>query len=237
MIIELLTQKGFVQGVDYSYENGVLTALQRTRLVDQEIDHEEVPAVLGAEGDVIEPAIPAWTEVIQVEETYTVQIPSLDQLKRELVAANDSALIISQYLKDKPVAEDDSLNIDLFLQGQGGWRFQNIPAPSIDELYDLIVPVKATMEIEAAKQAKLKAGADARRVCQDVLDYIAGSNLEKSLTIQQITELQSVLAAPEAALRAGRPTLAKQLINSIIPDGVLVSAEDKATALELLAGY
>lgn len=156
MIIELLTQKGFVQGVDYSYENGVLTALQRTRLVDQEIDHEEVPAVLGAEGDVIEPAIPAWTEVIQVEETYTVQIPSLEQLKRELVAANDPALIISQYLKDKPISEDDSLNIDLFLQGQGGWRFQNIPAPSIDELFDLIPGTKSLAEQQKINEESLR---------------------------------------------------------------------------------
>lgn len=156
MIIELLTQKGFVQGVDYSYENGVLTALQKTRMVDQEIDHPEVPEVLGAEGDVVEPAIPAYTEVIQVEETYTVQIPSLDELKRELVAANDPALIISQYLKDKPVTDDDSLNIDLFLQGQDGWRFQNIPAPSIDELYDLIPGTKSLAEQQKINEESLR---------------------------------------------------------------------------------
>ena len=236
MIIELLTQKGFVQGVDYSYENGVLTALQRTRLVDQEIDHEEVPAVLGAEGDVIEPAIPAWTEVIQVEETYTVQIPSLDQLKRELVAANDSALIISQYLKDKPVAEDDSLNIDLFLQGQGGWRFQNIPAPSIDELFDLIVPVKEAQEKERIKAERIAAGRQDRQKCETALDLIAGFNRERVLTIEQITQLQQTFAQAESLLRANRPDFASQVISAIVPDGVLITSEMKADVLEILNG-
>jgi hypothetical protein len=236
MIIELLTQKGFVQGVDYSYENGVLTALQRTRLVDQEIDHEEVPAVLGAEGDVIEPAIPAWTEVIQVEETYTVQIPSLDQLKRELVAANDSALIISQYLKDKPVAEDDSLNIDLFLQGQGGWRFQNIPAPSIDELFDLIVPVKEAQEKERIKAERIAAGRQDRQKCETALDLIAGFNRERVLTIEQITQLQQTFAQAESLLRANRPDFASQVITAIVPDEVLITSEMKADVLEILNG-
>lgn len=195
MIIELLTQKGFVQGVDYSYENGVLTALQRTRLVDQEIDHEEVPAVLGAEGDVIEPAIPAWTEVIQVEETYTVQIPSLEQLKRELVAANDVALIISQYLKDKPVTDDDSLNIDLFLQGQGGWRFQNIPAPSIDELYDLI-------SISTAKQNQAQINAEAKQFLNDTDKLVLRHRDQKELNIPtklSEEEFQSLLVERQAA--------------------------------------
>ena len=236
MIIELLTQKGFVQGVDYSYENGVLTALQRTRLVDQEIDHEEVPAVLGAEGDVIEPAIPAWTEVIQVEETYTVQIPSLDQLKRELVAANDSALIISQYLKDKPVAEDDSLNIDLFLQGQGGWRFQNIPAPSVDELFDLIVPVKEAAEKERIKAERIAAGRQDRQKCETALDLIAGFNRERVLTIEQITQLQQTFAQAESLLRANRPDFASQVITAIVPDEVLITSEMKADVLEILNG-
>lgn len=195
MIIELLTQKGFVQGVDYSYENGVLTALQRTRLVDQEIDHEEVPAVLGAEGDVIEPAIPAWTEVIQVEETYTVQIPSLEQLKRELIAANDAALIISQYLKDKPVSEDDSLNIDLFLQGQGGWRFQNIPAPSIDELYDLI-------PISTAKQNQAQINAEAKQFLNDTDKLVLRHRDQKELNIPtklSEEEFQALLVERQAA--------------------------------------
>jgi hypothetical protein len=156
MIIELLTQTGFVQGVDYSYENGVLTALQRTRLVDQEIDHEEIPEVLGAEGDVIEPAVPAWTEVIQVEETYTVQIPSLEELKREIVSQNDPALIISEYLKGKPVSDEDSLNIDLFLAGQGGWRFQNIPVPSGDELFDLIDTTKTKADQQKVNTESLQ---------------------------------------------------------------------------------
>jgi hypothetical protein len=236
MIIELLTQKGFVQGVDYSYENGVLTALQRVRLVDQEIDHEEIPEVLGAEGDVIEPAVPAWTEVIQVEETYTVQIPSLEELKRELVSQNDPALIISEFLKGKPVTDDDSLNIDLFLKGQGGWRFQNIPAPSIDELFDLIIPVREATEKERVKQERITAGRQDRQKCETALDLIAGFNRERVLTIEQITQLQQTFAQAESLLRANRPDFASQVITAIVPDEVLITSEMKADVLEILNG-
>jgi len=236
MIIELLTQKGFVQGVDYSYENGVLTALERTRDVEQIIYHEEVPEVLGAEGDVVEPAIPAYEEVIIVQETYLVQIPSLEELKRELVEQNDPALLISEYLKDKEVTDDDSLNIDLFLKGQGGWRFQNVPAPSIDELYDLIVPVKEATEKERVKQERIAVGKRDRQKCETALDLIAGFNRERVLTIEQITQLQQTFSQAESLLRANRPDFASQVITAIVPDGVLITEEMKADVLEILNG-
>lgn len=47
----------------------------------------------------------------------------------------DPALLIGEFLKDKEVSDDDSLNLELFLKGDiSGWRFENIPAPSLEEL-------------------------------------------------------------------------------------------------------
>jgi hypothetical protein len=160
MIIELLTQKGFVQGVDYSFENGELVALEKTRTIIQEIEHPETPAELDEEGNVLTEAQDARIEQIEVLETYLAEIPSLQSLKHELVQASDPALLISQYLVGKDTTDDDSLNLDLFMKGQGGWRFANVPAPSIDALYELIAPVKSKVEqekINAEAQAFLDA--------------------------------------------------------------------------------
>jgi hypothetical protein len=90
---------------------------------------------------------------------------------------------------------------------------------------------------EELKQAKIEAGRAAREVCEKVLDLIAGYNLSRNLTIEQITQMQALLSNPEAALRASRPSLAKSLISAITPDEVLVTAQMKADALELLANY
>lgn len=87
------------------------------------------------------------------------------------------------------------------------------------------------------RQAKINAGVKAREACQSVLDYIAGANLDKELTIQQITSMQTTYANAEAALRAGRPTYAKQFISAITPDGIIITAAEKANCLSLLSAY
>jgi hypothetical protein len=53
----------------------------------------------------------------------------------QIVFGIDPALLVSEFLKDKEVSKDDSLNIELFIKGDiSGWRFKNIPAPSLEEL-------------------------------------------------------------------------------------------------------
>jgi hypothetical protein len=97
--------------------------------------------------------------------------------------------------------------------------------------------ISSQVEAEVAKQAKIEAGKAAREVCQQVLDYVAGANLDGNLTIEQITDLQQTFSQAETALRSGRPSFAKYFILQIEPDGILVTEELKATCLELLAGY
>lgn len=101
----------------------------------------------------------------------------------------------------------------------------------------VVEDISAEVATEAERQAKIEAGKKAREVCQKVLDYVAGENLGRELTIEQITEMQTIFKSAEAALRAGRPTYARAFINAIEPDEVLVPEYLKNTCLELLAGY
>lgn len=104
--------------------------------------------------------------------------------------------------------------------------------------YEVIIEdVTVQVQAEAAKQARIQAGIKAREACQLVLDYIAGCNLDKELSMEQITQMQQTLAMPEAALRAARPSLAKAAITAITPDGILITEEEKQQALILLADY
>jgi hypothetical protein len=113
-------------------------------------------------------------------------------------------------------------------------------SPAIDvsaEFTVEIIDISAQLEAEAQRQSKITTGKKAREACQSVLDLVAGYNLDRELTIQQITQMQSIFANAEASLRSGRPTYAKQFIVAIEADGVLVTQEMKDLCLELLEGY
>jgi hypothetical protein len=98
----------------------------------------------------------------------------------------------------------------------------------------LITDITAQVQAEKDKAEKIAKGQKARETCEKVLDLIAGYNLDRELTIEQITQMQATFANAEKALRAGRPAFAKIYINAITPDGVLVTEEMKAAALSLL---
>lgn len=147
MLNEKLQQLGFTSA-DYSLSGEELVALPQTRMVEQIIQHDEVPATFDEQGVELTPEIPAWEEVVQVEETFYAELPSIDELKRLCVIDNDPTLLIGEFLKGKNVTDDDSLNVDLFVNGQGGWRFSQVQAPTWVELFSLIVPTKTKAEQE-----------------------------------------------------------------------------------------
>lgn len=90
---------------------------------------------------------------------------------------------------------------------------------------------------ELLKTTKIAEGKAARQVCENVLDLIAGFNLERELTSQQITQMQAMFSNPELALRSSRPSTAKALISAITPDGVLVTQQMKDLCVSLLSNY
>ena len=74
----------------------------------------------------------------------------------------------------------------------------------------------------------------ARTVCEDALDIIAGWNMERSLTAEQITTLQETFGTIEALLRAARPHTVKPLIVALEADGTLFTEEMKTEVLDAL---
>jgi hypothetical protein len=234
MLLQKLTQLGFIENTDFSLSGEVLLPLPQIRMVEQIIEHDEVPATYDGEGMEITPATPAWQESIQVEETFYAALPTIEEVKRLCVIDNDPALLIGEYLKGKAVTDDDSLNVDLFLNGQNGWRFSQVSAPSFSELFSLIEPVKQALEIAKVKQDKIESGRRDRQKCETALDYIAGYNREQSFTIEQITQMQQTFSQAESLLRANRPDFASQVISAIVVDGVIVTEELKQNVLEIL---
>lgn len=70
---------------------------------------------------------PAQEEVSPQQEQPPVPEP--------IVLEVDAALLVDAFIKGKEVSDEDSLNLELFLKGDiSGWRFKNIPAPSLEEL-------------------------------------------------------------------------------------------------------
>lgn len=88
---------------------------------------------------------------------------------------------------------------------------------------------------EAQKLEFIRLGNADRDKCQIALDYVAGSNRSKGLTIAQITEMQALYSTAESALRASRPDLAAQVIGAMVPDGVLLTESEKLAVLSILS--
>lgn len=100
-------------------------------------------------------------------------------------------------------------------------------------------PIDVSAEYNAQQDMlnKIKAGEQARLVCQKVLDFIAGVNLDRELTSEQITQMQSSFQNIQLSLQASRPSLAKSLIQNAEVDGVIVTQELKDGCLSLLSNY
>jgi len=116
------------------------------------------------------------------------------------------------------------------------WLAGNIhkyPEGYIVEWVDLTEEWNKKLAIEA----KIAIGKRAKEACENVLDLISGYNLNRELTVEQISMMQTNFATIEKALQSGRPSLAKAYISQAVADGVLVTEEMKEMALLLLADY
>lgn len=108
-----------------------------------------------------------------------------------------------------------------------------VPAEYEVEIVDITEEINAANAL-AERKAK---GSAARKVCTGALDLIAGYNLERELTAEQITQMQSTFGSIQSALMTSRPSSAKVLIEAIVPDDVIVTADMKAEILNVLTNY
>lgn len=84
-----------------------------------------------------------------------------------------------------------------------------------------------TSQIEQEqKEAKRKAdGEKARLCCTEILDYIAGYNIEQNFSAAQILQLAQDNAQLFNMLNMKMVTTAKSLLSSVVVDGVMIKQE------------
>lgn len=103
---------------------------------------------------------------------------------------------------------------------------------------DCLVSKQSEVQTEKDRSARISAkkqrGAAAKGLAQDVIDLIAGYNVDRALTEEQIDSMEATFAPTLNALSKGRPKKAKKKIQLIVPDGTLVTQEMKDDALHLL---
>jgi hypothetical protein len=143
-IRELLTEKGLVEGVDYTLSGDELTVLEQIQHIPEVPARTEQREVLDVNGQSFDPAQFEQVEFSPAIPAHDVpffaNIPSIELLYGELVAKEDTGLILGEFLHNKEVdSENDNCNMALFLAGDdSGWRFANIEAPTRKQLYELI---------------------------------------------------------------------------------------------------
>lgn len=93
-----------------------------------------------------------------------------------------------------------------------------------------------TLEVEKQDRIaqKIAIGQITDKACNDAFMLIQGYNIERQLTSAQKTEMTTLFMPALQAIQVRRPSQLKQYIQSITPDGVLVTQEMKDDILELL---
>lgn len=121
---QLLALKGFVEGKDFSIEGKAITPLEQVIPGLREVQDEQ--------GNIVQAEVP--------ETRFFAEIPPLENLLLECVVSSDPDSLASMYVEPfkATIVPGDSLNIHLFLNGGDGWRFEKVPAPTLEQLYDLI---------------------------------------------------------------------------------------------------
>jgi hypothetical protein len=169
------------------------------------------------------------------EQIVTESVPAVYETQSVLIVPSEEVLDENGLSFDPPVFteamfEDQEVLVSEMVPA----TFETIQVASEYEVEQQ--DLTAEIALEKAKQDKIQAGKAAREICQQVLDLIAGDNLDKVLTIEQITEMQTVFGPIQSALMTSRPSLSKVLIESVEPSAI-VSAELKADCLAILANY
>lgn len=89
--------------------------------------------------------------------------------------------------------------------------------------------------LKAAKEAnmvKKKLGKIKRKVCEEILNLIAGNNSEANLSEAQIDSMETLYTDITTALRSSRAKKAKRLITEATPDGVFITESFKTLILQ-----
>lgn len=102
-----------------------------------------------------------------------------------------------------------------------------------------IIKRDITDEMQAIKdrESKIAKGRAVRKLSEDILDVIAGFNIDSDLSITEIDQMTSTFAKPKAYLEANRPFSAKPLLEAIVPDGRIVTESMRKMILDLYSEF
>ena len=103
--------------------------------------------------------------------------------------------------------------------------------------YEVVIEdITAEHEASELRRSTIATGKLYKNRCEDALNYIAGCNVNRSLTEAQIDSMEVTFEEVVVKLMKGRPDKAYGLIANITPDGTIVTDEIKAEMLAILAG-
>lgn len=175
-LTKVLAKLNLQETIDYIIVGDSFEMVEQFRIVDQIISHEAVDEVLDAEGSVVSEAVEAYSETIQVQESFFSPRPTQEQLEAANVEVvldeSDIVLLISAYLEGKESLKDpknDSINIvdnRIF-----GWSFANITKPTNAELVAFVSNVKSKQseKILLTQIADLEASVTPRKIREAIL--------------------------------------------------------------------
>ena len=205
--------------------------LQQAQLQTQ-IDEDQ--AAMDAITDVTPGPRPTWeavkTEFAAYEAELAAAAAALDAEEAELQAMNLGEVLMSLIGPDVRYWFEGRQLYDNLIISEG-------EKPTLQAIRDEWVVLEPVLQAQQARLAKKVGGSQVRLICDSLLDLVAGNNLEKSLTIAQIDQMETDYADILAALKNYRPDKAFALITAMTPDGTLVTQEDKDEYLAEFAAF
>jgi hypothetical protein len=239
-----LTSLGFTIGIDYEFNDGLLAPIEKQRVIEQQAVDEEGNLLFDEEENPV---------MIEVVENYFEAIPSHDEAVKQakelrrieiaprLAALGDIGFYFDAIKGDSVLDDNHSFNqsdLSEFID-DSEWKVSNLPfpKPTLEELESLSVIVLSKRDQEASIRTRLDRGRKVRALSQDLLDLVAGWNMERQLTGQQISDLITLVSPIMEMLQANRPFQAKPLIESLVVDGILITQDMKDQSIALYETY
>ncbi len=172
------------------------------------------------------------------EITHTMRLESLEKANEWINEVELDALPWG-YFKIRDILKSEATEYDLTLVTEEYEHLNSLGETEIrvktskDYTHETL-DISSEVALEELRRARLCLGEDIRSLTNRIMNMIIGFNSERSLTKEQLDDMEVSFAPILSKLLVFRPDTAKDLIELISPDGILVTEEMKS---ELLACY
>lgn len=147
------------------------------------------------------------------------------------------------------IVDPEDISYTAYVTGDTDPRYNRKFAGETDSRYTHIIEipsykkyvedaVKIAAEVsKVALVTRMSKGRVAREFCNNILDMIAGFNVERTLTPEQIAQMITDYAVAKAYLQDGQPFAAKIVLDAITPDEVITTTEMKDVIADMYAEF